>query len=128
MKTFTRLNILIIVLALAASSCQKEEGFLSELSTTGTKYQKMEFTLQVPDLDGFQILQEESDASNLDKILRRNSITENQLNAIYLKEANFLPYFKEQKMIMTARGFLEERIYEKIRILAMFKFVVKASI
>ena len=33
MKTFTKLNILVIFLALAAFSCQNEEGFLSELAS-----------------------------------------------------------------------------------------------
>ena len=181
MKTFTRLNILIIVLAFAAFSCQKEEGFLSELSTAETKFYEMEFTVQVTDLNGFQIFQEESFASSLDKILNETGISEKRLNAIHLKEAEFgmerngryedlsimrfleltiytdalgekkvarlnpvpaelssvpldpikaniLPYFEEEKFIMTAQGFLEERIYENIKIQARFKFEVKAGI
>ena len=181
MKTFTRIYFLIIVLAFAAFSCQNEEGILSELSSADTKYYEMEFTVQVTDLNGFQIFQEESFSSSLDKILSETGISEKRLNAIYLKEADFrmesnsryedlsvmrfleltiytnaigekkvarlnpvptelssvtlnpinaniLPYFEEEKFIMTAQGFLEERIYEDINIQARFKFEVKAGI
>jgi hypothetical protein len=181
MKTFTKLNILVIFLALAVFSCQNEEGFLAESASAETKYYEMEFTVQVTDLDGFQIFREESFSSSLDKILKETAINENRLNAIYLKEAEFslesndryedlsimrfleltiytdalgekkvaklnpvpaeqaqvslnpakvniLPYFEEEKFIMTAQGFLEERIYENVKMLARFKFEVKAGI
>lgn len=181
MKTLTKLNILVIFLALAAFSCQNEEGFLAELASAETKYYEMEFTVQVTDLDGFQIFNEEVFTSGLDKILQETGINEKRLNKIYLKEAEFsmesndryqdlsimgfleltiytdalgekkvaklnpvpaeqskvsltpvelniLPYFEEGKFIMTAQGFLEERIYENVEMLARFKFEVKAGI
>jgi hypothetical protein len=181
MKTFTKLNILIIFLALSAFSCQNEEGFLAELTSAETNYYEMEFTIQVTDLDGFQIFNEEAYTIGLDKILQETGINQKHLNAIYLKEAEFsmeingryedlsimrfleltiytndlgekkvaklnpvpaehsrvslepnqvniLPYFEEQKFIITAQGFLEERIYENVEMLARFKFEVKAGI
>ncbi|MEE9463455.1 MAG: hypothetical protein V3V53_16575 [Bacteroidales bacterium] len=181
MKTLTKLNILVIFLALAAFSCQNEEGFLAELASAETKYYEMAFTVQVTDLDGFQIFNEEVFTSGLDKILQETGINEKRLNKIYLKEAEFsmesndryqdlsimgfleltiytdalgekkvaklnpvpaeqskvlltpvelniLPYFEEGKFIMTAQGFLEERIYENVEMLARFKFEVKAGI
>ncbi len=181
MKTFTKLNILVIFLALAAFSCQNEEGFLAELASAETKYYVMEFTVQVTDLDGFQIFNEEVFTSGLDKILQETGINEKRLNKIYLKEAEFslestgryqdlsimrfleltiytdalgekkvaklnpvpaelskvllnpvdlniLPYFEEGKFIITAQGFLEERIYENVEMIARFKFEVKAGI
>lgn len=181
MKTFTKLNILVTFLALAAFSCQNEEGFLAELASAETKYYEMEFTVQVTDLDGFQIFNEEAFTSGLDKILQETGINEKRLNKIYLKEAEFslesngryqdlsimrfleltiytdalgekkvaklnpvpaektkvsltpidlniLPYFEEGKFIITAQGFLEERIYENVEMIARFKFEVKAGI
>ncbi len=181
MKTLTKLNILVIFLALAAFSCQNEEGFLSELASAETNYYEMEFTVQVTDLDGFQIFNEEVFSGGLDKILQETGINAKRLNSIYLKEAeysmevngryedlsimrfleltiytdalgekkvakldpvpeehakvslnpanlNILPYFEEGKFIMTAQGFLEERIYENVEMLARFKFEVKAGI
>jgi hypothetical protein len=41
---------------------------------------------------------------------------------------NILPYFEEGKFIMTAQGYLEERIYVNVEMLARFKFEVKAGI
>jgi hypothetical protein len=111
MKTFTRLNILIIVLAFAAFSCQNEEGFLSELSTAETKYYEMEFTVQVTDLDGFQIFQEESFSSRLDKILNETGISEKRLNAIYLKEAVFRMESNGRYEDLSVMRFLELTIY-----------------
>ncbi len=181
MKSFTKLNILVIFLALAAFSCQNEEGFMAELASADTKYYEMEFTIQVTDLDGFQIFSEEAFSGSIDKILEETGISEKRLNAIYLKEAvvslesngrykdfsimrfieltiytdalgekkvanlspvpeeqsevslepekeNILPYFEEQKFIMTAQGFLENRIYEDVKIRAKFKFELKAGI
>jgi hypothetical protein len=181
MKTFTKLNILVIFLALAAFSCQNEEGFMAELASADTKYYEMEFTIQVTDLNGFQIFNEEAFSAGIDKILEETGISEKRLNAIYLKEAvvslesngrykdfsimrfieltiytdalgekkvaklnpvpdeqsevslepnkeNILPYFEEQKFIMTAQGFLENRIYEDVKMRAKFKFEVKAGI
>ena len=57
--------------------------------TAETKYYKMEFTVQVTDLNGFQIFNEEVFTSGLDKILQETGINEKRLNAIYLKEAEF---------------------------------------
>jgi hypothetical protein len=181
MKSFTKLNILVIFLAFAAFSCQNEEGFLSEITSAETNYYEMEFTVQVTDLDGFQIFNEKAFTSSLDKILQETGISEKRLNAIYLKEAEFsmesngryedlnimrfleltiytddlgekkvaklnpvpeeqskvslnpanmniLPYFEEGNFIMTAQGFLNERIYENVDMLARFKFEVKAGI
>jgi hypothetical protein len=181
MKSFTKLNILVIFLALAAFSCQNEEGFLSEITSAETQYYEMEFTVQVTDLDGFQIFNEEAFTSSLDRIVQETGISEKRLNAIYLKEAEFsmesngryedlsimrfleltiytddlgekkvaklnpvpeeeskvslkpanmniLPYFEEGNFIMTAQGFLQERIYENVDMLARFKFEVKAGI
>jgi hypothetical protein len=181
MKTLAKLNILVFFLAIAAFSCQQEEGFLAELASADTKFYEMEFTVQVTDLNGFQIFQEESFSNNLNSILQETGISEKRLNAIYLKEAQFslesdgryqdlsimrfaeltiytdalgekkiaklnpvpaeqpkvllnpakeniLPYFEEGKFIVTAQGFLENRIYEDVEILARFKFEVKAGI
>lgn len=180
-KTFAKLNILIIFLAFASFSCQNEEGFLSELTSTDTKYYEMEFTVHVTDLNGFQIFNEKAFSANIDQILQETGISAKRLNGIYLKEAEFsmdkngryedlsimrfleltiytdalgekkvaklnpipseqpkvslnpanmniLPYFEEGKFIMTAQGFLEERIYENVEMLARFKFEVKAGI
>ena len=181
MKTNVTLNILAILLALFTFSCQNEEGFLAELASADTDYYEMEFTVQVTDLDGFQIFSEEVFSSKLDKILTETGISAKRLNSIYLKEAeiklasegiyenfnimrfmemtiytdvlgekkvarldpvpagqakvllspdrvNILPYFEEKSFIMTAQGFLEERIYENVEMLARFKFEVKAGI
>ena len=181
MKTSSILNILAILLAFAVFSCQNEEGFLAELASAETKFYEMEFTIQVTDLDGFQIFNEEVFTIGLDKILQETGINQKRLNAIYLKEAEFsmesngryedltimrfveltiytdflgekkvarldplpaeqsrvslepnkvniLPYFEEQKFIMTAQGFLKERIYENVEMLARFKFEVKPGI
>jgi hypothetical protein len=70
MKTFTKLNILVILLALAVFSCQNENGFLSEIATAETKHYEMAFTVQVTDLNGFQIFNEETFMSGIDKILQ----------------------------------------------------------
>lgn len=181
MKSFTKMNTMVILLALLAFSCQQEEGFMAELATADTKFYEMEFTVEVTDLDGFQIFREESFTNSLDKILTETGINEKHLNAIYLKEAQFslesnsryedlsimrflemtiytdalgenkvaslnpvpaeqsevslhaadvniLPYFEEGMFIMTAQGFLEQRIYENVKILARFNFEVRAGI
>ena len=141
--------MLAILLALAAFSYQHDEGFLAELASAETKYYGMEFTIQVTDLDGFQIFNEEAFSAGIDKILEETGISEKRLNAIYLKEAvaklnpvpdeksevslepnkvNILPYFEEQKFIMTAQGFLENRIYEDVDMRAKFKFELNAGI
>ena len=75
MKSFTKLNILVIFLALAAFSCQNEEGFMAELASADTKYYEMEFTIQVTDLDGFQIFSEEAYSGSIDKILEETGIS-----------------------------------------------------
>ena len=111
MKTFTKLNILVIFLAIAAFSCQNEEGFLSELASAETKYYEMEFTVQVTDLDGFQIFNEEAFTGGLDKILQETGINEKRLNAIYLKEADFSMERNGRYEDLSIMRFLELTIY-----------------
>jgi hypothetical protein len=83
MKTFAKLNILVICLAFAAFSCQRGEGFLAELASADTEFYTMEFTVQATDLDGFQTFQEESFSVNLNKILKVSGIRARCLNAVF---------------------------------------------
>jgi len=70
-----------------------------------------------------------TDALGEEKIAKLNPVPDGQ-SLVFLNPSaeNILPYFEEKAFIMTAQGFLEQRIYENVKMLARFKFEVKAGI
>ena len=70
-----------------------------------------------------------TDALGEKKVAKLNPVPAEQ-SRVSLDPANMniLPYFEEGKFIMTAQGYLEDRIYENVEMIARFKFEVKAGI
>lgn len=143
-----------------------------------TDYYEMDFTVQATDRSGFHIFAEKLFTSDMNDILSKAGLTDNQVEAVILKEAqvslleaenhtdfdilkfleltvytdslgetkiawsdpvpadrstvtldlteeNILPYFKEDIFILTAQGYLKERVYENVKLHAKIKFQIK---